>query len=113
MLSTGHAKVLLGLESKQEQALLARRIIEEGVSVRASENLIQSLRVKAGKIKTGQSRELSEAESTAIEDIESRLMAFLSSNVSLKHSPKKGKIVIEYSGNDDLQRILERMGLEE
>lgn len=113
MLSTGHAKVLLGLESKQEQALLARRIIEEGVSVRASENLIQSLRVKAGKFKAGQSRELSEAESAAIEDIESRLMAFLSSNVSLKHSPKKGKIVIEYSGNDDLQRILERMGLEE
>lgn len=113
MLSTGHAKVLLGLESKQEQALLARRIIEEGVSVRASENLIHSLRVKAGKIKTGQSRELSEAESAAIEDIESRLMAFLSSNVSLKHSPKKGKIVIEYAGNDDLQRILERMGLEE
>jgi len=113
MLSTGHAKVLLGLESKQEQALLARRIIEEGVSVRTSENLIQSLRVKAGKIKTGQSRELSEAESSAIEDIESRLMAFLSSNVSLKHSPKKGKIVIEYAGNDDLQRILERMGLEE
>ena len=113
MLSTGHAKVLLGLESKQEQALLARRIIEEGVSVRASENLIQSLRVKAGKFKAGQSRELSGAESAAIEDIESRLMAFLSSNVSLKHSPKKGKIVIEYSGNDDLQRILERMGLEE
>ena len=62
---------------------------------------------------SGQSRELSEAESSAIEDIESRLMAFLSSNVSLKHSPKKGKIVIEYAGNDDLQRILERMGLEE
>ena len=113
MLSTGHAKVLLGLESKQEQALLARRIIEEGVSVRASEDLIQSLRGKAGKIKTGQSRELSEAESAAIEDIENRLMTFLSSNVSLKHSPKKGKIVIEYAGNDDLQRILERMGLEE
>jgi ParB family chromosome partitioning protein len=112
MLSTGHAKVLLGLESKQEQALLARRIIEEGVSVRGSEDLVQSIR-RAGKIKTGQSRELSEAESAAIDDIERRLMAFLSSNVSLKHNPKKGKIVIEYSGNDDLQRILERIGLEE
>ena len=113
MLSTGHAKVLLGLEGKQEQALLARRIIEEGVSVRGSEDLIQSIRNKAGKVKPGQSREVSEGEVAAIEDIESRLMAFLSSNVSLKHHPKKGKIVIEYAGNDDLQRILERIGLEE
>ena len=40
-------------------------------------------------------------------------MSYLSSNVALKHTPKKGKIVIEYTGNDDLQRILEKMGLEE
>ena len=49
----------------------------------------------------------------AIEDIENRLRSYLSSKVALKHSPKKGKIIIEYAGNDDLQRILEKIGLEE
>ena len=112
MLSTGHAKVLLGLENKQEQALLARRIIEDGVSVSGAEDLIVSLR-KTGKSKPGHAREVPESESIAIEDIEKRLMSYLSSNVALKHTPKKGKIVIEYAGNADLQRILEKIGLEE
>lgn len=112
MLSTGHAKVLLGLESKQEQALLARRIIEDGVSVRAAEDLIQKIR-KSGAKKSGSARETPAAEKAAIEDIEKRLVSYFSSNVALKHSPKKGKIVIEYTSNDDLQRILEKIGLEE
>lgn len=112
MLSTGHAKVLLGLESKQEQALLARRIIEDGASVRMAEELIQKMR-KTGKSKSGSSREAPAAERAAIEDIEKRLMSYLSSKVALKHTPKKGKILIEYTGNDDLQRILEKIGLEE
>lgn len=112
MLSTGHAKVLLGLESKQEQSLLARRIIEDGVSVRGAEALVQAAR-KGGKSKPGQSREAPEAERAAIEDIEKRLMSYLNSSVTLKHSPKKGRIIVEYAGNDDLQRILEKIGLEE
>jgi len=112
MLSTGHAKVILGLESKQEQALLARRIIEDGVSVRAAEELIQKIR-KTTKGKASGGREAPEAERAAIEDIEKRLMSYLSSKVALKHSPKKGKIFIEYAGNDDLQRILEKIGLED
>jgi len=112
MLSTGHAKVLLGLENKQEQSLLARRIIEDGVSVRRAEELIQSVRKSSGS-KSSPTREVPEAELAAVEDIEKRLMSYLSSNVSLKHHPKKGKIIIEYTGNDDLQRILEKIGLEE
>ena len=112
MLSTGHAKVLMGLESKQEQSLLARRIIEEGVSVRGSEDLVQSIR-KSSKFKSKPTRDISEVELAAVEDIEKRLMSYLSSKVALKHHPKKGKIVIEYTGNDDLHRILERIGLEE
>ncbi len=112
LLSTGHAKVLLGLESKQEQSLLARRIIEDGVSVRGAEDLVHSIR-KSSKSKSGSSRDAPEAEKAAIEDIEKRLMSYLSSNVALKHTAKKGKIVIDYSGNDDLQRILEKIGLED
>ncbi len=112
MLSTGHAKVLLGVESKQEQSLLARRIIEDGVSVRGAEDLVHSIR-KSGKSKSGPARDVPDGEAAAVEDIEKRLMSYLSSKVAVKHHPKKGKIVIEYTGNDDLQRILEKIGLED
>lgn len=112
LLSTGHAKVLLGVENKQEQTILARRIIEQGVSVRGAEALIQSLR-KTGAAKPSSSREVPPDEQAAIEDIEKRMRSFLNTNVQLKHAPKKGRITIEYSGNDDLQRILEKIGLEE
>ncbi len=112
LLSSGHAKVLLGLEEKEEQILLARRIIEEGHSVRAAESLILSLR-RSSKSKSSQSRQIPESEAAAIEDIEKRMTSFLNTNVSLKHSPKKGRILIDYAGNDDLQRILEKIGLEE
>ncbi len=112
LLSTGHAKVLLGVESKQEQTLIARRIIEEGVSVRGAEALIERLR-RSGKAKPAGGRDVPAAEAAAIGDIEKRMTSFLNTNVLLKHSPKKGKILIEYAGNDDLQRILEKIGLEE
>lgn len=112
LLSTGHAKVLLGLENKQEQTLIARRIIEEGVSVRGAEALIDRLR-RSGKAKSSGGRELPAAEASAIEDIEKRMTSYLNTTVALKHAPKKGRITIEYAGNDDLQRILEKIGLEE
>lgn len=113
LLSTGHAKVLLGLEEKAEQSVLARRIIEDGLSVRASEAMIQALHRTGKKSGSSSSRDLPESERAAVEDIQKRMTSFLSANVALKHSPKKGKIVIEYSGNEDLQRILEKIGIEE
>ncbi|EDY84676.1 ParB-like nuclease domain family [Verrucomicrobiia bacterium DG1235] len=112
LLSTGHAKVLLGLEAKAEQTLIARRIIEEGVSVRGTEALIESMK-RSGKGKQSSGRPVSSAEAAAIEDIEKRMVSYLNAKVALNHTPKKGKILIEYTGNDDLQRILEKIGLEE
>ena len=112
LLSTGHAKVLLGLEEKQQQTIVARRIIEDGLSVRAAEALVQTLR-RSGKSKSSSGKELPASDRAAVEDIEKRMTSFLSTSVALKHSPKKGKIVIEYKGNEDLQRILEKLGLEE
>ena len=44
--------------------------------------------------------------------IEKRLTSHLGARVSLKHSPKRGKIIIEYAGNEDLQRILDRLGVD-
>ena len=111
LLSTGHAKVLLGLESQEHQKLLARRIIETGMSVREAEVQVRRLK-DGGDGKSGTRKKAPEAEQTAIRDLEKRMGAHFNTRVALKHSPKKGRITIEYYGNDDLDRILEKIGLQ-
>ncbi|AHF90601.1 ParB-like partition protein [Opitutaceae bacterium TAV1] len=115
LLSVGHAKVLLGIEDPAQRAVLARRVIEEGLSVRATEKLVQAR--KAGGASpvphvAGAGRNLPPVEAAAVANIEKRLISHLGARVALKHTPKRGKIVIEYAGNDDLQRILEKLGVE-
>jgi ParB family chromosome partitioning protein len=111
LISTGHAKVLLGLESEEHQKLLARRIIEVGMSVREAEQQVRRLK-EGGGGKTKSKGKSPEAEQTAIRDLEKRMGEHFNTRVSLKHSPKKGKILIEYFGNDDLDRILDKLGLQ-
>lgn len=110
LLSVGHAKVLLGLEETEQQLMLARKIIEKGISVRETERLVQALRsAKSNAPKS--SKLVSAQEQTAIVDLEHKLGAYFNTKIQMKHSPKKGKIVIEYFGNEDLQRILEKIGI--
>ncbi|HRE83353.1 MAG TPA: ParB/RepB/Spo0J family partition protein [Opitutaceae bacterium] len=115
LLSVGHAKVLLGVEDGAQRAVLARRVIEEGLSVRATEHLIQSKKATAGSAAgpAGKGvRAVPTVEAEAIASIEKKLVSKLGARVALQHSPKKGKIVITYAGNDDLHRILEKLGVE-
>ena len=51
------------------------------------------------------------SEAAAVTDLAKRLTTHLGARVSVHHSPKRGRIVIEYAGNDDLQRILDKIGL--
>tara|TARA_B100001248_G_scaffold262395_1_gene258071 strand:- start:4438 stop:5463 length:1026 start_codon:yes stop_codon:yes gene_type:complete len=108
-ISTGHAKVILGLPTPQQQLLLARKIVEAGISVRETERLAQKL--KADAKKPVQILDASQKEDTIIKDLEKKITSHLRTRVSLKHSPKKGKLVIEYFGNSDLQRILDKIGV--
>ncbi len=109
LLSTGHAKVLLGMADEAQRVLLARRGIEEGWSVRDLEHHARRLKTET-TVRAG-GRTGPEADATAIRDVEKRLATRLNTRVSLKHTPKHGRIVIEYFGNEDLQRILERLGV--
>ena len=109
MLSVGHAKVLLGLEDADRRAMLARRVIEEGLSVRVLEKLAQGHRVTRSGRSSG--RAVSPAEAAVLADLEKRLTTYLGARVRLEHGPKRGRIVVEYAGNADLQRILEKIGL--
>ena len=109
LISVGHAKVLLGLEGEDSRLLLARQAIERGWSVRELERQLE--RLKAGEGKSPTKRAGAPAEQTAIEDLQKQLSSAFSTPVTLKHSARKGRIIIEYFGNDDLQRIIEKMGL--
>jgi ParB family chromosome partitioning protein len=106
LLSVGHAKVLLGVENSPERLLLARRTLEEGLSVRALEYLLTH---RAGG--PGKKRKMPVATATALTDVERRLTSHLGARTTLKHSPKRGRIIIEYQGNDDLSRVLEKLGV--
>lgn len=112
LLSVGHAKVLLGVEDATQRALLARRVIEEGLSVRATEKLVAAKKVAVGTAPASVGRKVPAAEAAAVSAIQQKLTSHLGARVALKHTPKRGKIVIEYAGNEDLQRILEKIGVE-
>ncbi|HWA27456.1 MAG TPA: ParB/RepB/Spo0J family partition protein [Lacunisphaera sp.] len=107
LLSVGHAKVLLGVENSPERLVLARRSLEDGLSVRALEELLRHK--SAGG--SGKKRRMPGATALALTDIEKKLTSHLGARSTLKHSEKRGRIVIEYAGNDDLARILGKMGL--
>jgi len=107
MLSVGHAKVLLGVEGSAERLVLARRSLEQGLSVRALEELLRS----HGGGKAGKKRRMPGATATALADIEKKLTSHLGARTTLKHSDKNGRIIIEYAGNDDLARVLGKMGI--
>ena len=118
LLSTGHAKVLLGLKDSAQQHLLARRIIESNLSVREAEKIVKRLNEDLeSSDESGLGNDNSakandkRAENTAIADLEKRIEKHFNTNVTIQHGKKKGKLVIEYFGNEDLDRLLELLGI--
>lgn len=113
LLTVGHAKVLLGMEDTAQRSLLARRIIEEGLSVRATEKFAVNSR-PGGSTSASRTPKsgLSPKDAATVTGIERKLTSHLGARVAVLHTPKRGKIVIEYRGNEDLQRLLEKLGVE-
>jgi ParB family chromosome partitioning protein len=106
LLSVGHAKVLLGLEDDAQRALLARKVVEKGLSVRDTERLVLSLKRTRAQ---DPAKQKAVAEDAAIRDICKRLQSSLGTTVEVKHAPKHGRIVIDYYGSEDLERILDKL----
>jgi ParB family chromosome partitioning protein len=114
-ISVGHAKVLLALKSRDEQALLAEEIIRHNLTVRAAEKLVARHFAENGKAKPtrdGATATASKASlAPALQHLQNKLQQHLATHVVLHHSDKRGRIEIEYYGNDDLQRLLGLFGL--
>lgn len=104
-LSAGHARALLGLENAQTQVLIARKIIEQNLSVRQTEELVRKMKnAPATKVKPLKSRNQLHYESL-VSDLASRW----GTKININQSGKKGKLVIEYYGEEDLARLIERL----
>lgn len=99
-LSAGHARALLGLNDAHMIEELAKRIISEGLSVRAVEEIISKNAPKSKK-------KLTTVTSSIVEfnEIAERMGDALDTRVTIQGSVKKGAIVIEFAGSEDLKRI--------
>jgi ParB family chromosome partitioning protein len=108
-LSVGHAKAILGLPSSTEQRLVAERVLKRSLTVRETEQLVEQLKGE-GKVR---SRVLTATVKSAhVLALEERLQQKLGTHVNIHHGKKKGRIEIEYYGNDDLARVLDILGID-
>src|SRR5438477_7830721 len=110
LLSVGHAKVLLALKVPEEQLLAAETVLRRNATVRSTERMVARL-LGIGRSRRKQRVAEQVATSAAIEDLQNRLQEFLATHVTVHHGEKRGRIEIEYYGNDDLQRIVNALGL--
>ncbi len=103
VISAGHARALLGLSDEKEIEKLANRIVAEGLSVRATEEIVATAgpAKKAGKAKAKVG-----ISGTALASAE-LLSDYLDTRVTIEQGKGKGKITIEFAGNEDLQRIVD------
>lgn len=103
MISTGHARTLLGLEDGDEQYTIANRIFDEKLSVREVEKLIKELK------NPKQKKEKEKKENDFIyRDLEERMKGIMGTKVSVNRKANgKGKIEIEYYSEEELERLFE------
>lgn len=102
VITAGHARALLSLSTAEEMERLAERIVAEGLSVRTTEEIVRLGKAKATpRPRARQQRPLSPLG----ESVVSALADAYDTRVTITEGRKKGRIVIEFAGSDDLQRI--------
>ncbi len=116
-ITTGHGKALLGLKDAAYQSPLAARVIKEHLTVRQTEHLVQ----QENDRRTSAPTKTTSANHTAllggdamasITSLQKKLSSHFSARVTFQHTAKKGSIRIDYAGNDELDRILEVLGIQ-
>jgi ParB family chromosome partitioning protein len=117
VLTAGHARALLGLDSADTQEHIAERIISEGLSVRSTEELVTANRLEE-KPELDEPRSPSarsakdRIKAPGLEELKERLSDHFETQVAISWGRKKGKITIEFGSLADLDRIVEQIGVE-
>ena len=107
MLTTGHARALLGIEDQEKQYTIAQKIFDEKLSVRDTEKLVKNLQNE--KKSKGEEKEKIDPKLEAIyRDLEEQMKGILGTKVCINaKDSKKGKLEIEYYSQDELDRIID------
>jgi ParB family chromosome partitioning protein len=111
VLSAGHARALLSLDDAEAQEQLATRIVAEGLSVRATEELV-TLTAADGDKKQDPAKRRAKPHAPALADLADRLSDRFDTRVKVDIGRSKGKITIEFATVDDLERIVGIIGVE-
>ena len=98
-IAAGHARALLSITDEEKRLVLAKRVAAEGMSVRETENLVRL--VAAGQAE--RAPRLTSPKSFRV--VARKLRNMLGTNVRVRLTPKKGKIEIDFQGEDELERI--------
>jgi ParB family chromosome partitioning protein len=107
VLSSGHARALLGLEDAGQQEDLAAKIVAEGLSVRATEEAVLLLKNAAPPKPKAAPRKPMQA--PGLQDVADRLSNTFDTRVKVELGRRKGKITVEFGSVDDLERIVTLM----
>jgi ParB family chromosome partitioning protein len=106
VLSAGHARALLGLDDKDVQDELAGRIVAEGLSVRATEELVALHASGHGERKTARKAPTHRATAPAVAELAAKLSDAFDTRVRVELGRRKGRITVDFASIDDLERIV-------
>ena len=107
MLTTGHARALLGIDDQEKQFLVAQKIFDEKLSVRDTEKLVKKLQKEKKEKKDGSDQKDEKLEAI-YRDLEEQIKQIFGTKVYIKQkNEKEGKVEIEYYSQDELDRIVD------
>lgn len=109
-LSTGHAKILKGINDPARQIALSKEIIARGLSVHATEAYLKQFAVESEQRASGSGSNghTSPEKTSHVQGIENELRQKLSTRVEIRVRGKdKGQIVLSFESNDDFERLIE------
>jgi ParB family chromosome partitioning protein len=112
VLSAGHARALLAIEDAEEQESLAHRIVAEGISVRATEELVAVAVAEGGGRRSAPTQRRAKPVAPGLNDLADRLSDRFDTRVKVDIGRRKGRIVIEFATVDDLERIVGIIGVD-
>jgi ParB family transcriptional regulator, chromosome partitioning protein len=113
VLSAGHARALLAIDDHDKQEELAKRIVAEGLSVRATEEIVTLMNADDSSKKAAPAQRRARPHAPALTDLADRLSDRFDTRVKVDIGRRKGKITIEFATVDDLERIVGIIGMEE
>lgn len=108
-ISAGHAKALLGLKDVDSMIILAKKIVNDGLSVRAVEDAVRNMNKQAAKPEEPEEEDDGKIKIDYLADIEHRLMKSLGRKVKITSKGKNKKITLEFRDEEDFESLVKML----